>query len=151
MFVTMKTATTVSDRPSASSPTSSPVSRPSAMRPPASGNTAHVTTLLSPRSHVRRERIASISDAEAPMAAAGAGPSSTMASTMARKDPETRTPRNSTVSTSLTTASENSSRTSVRGCQSPASDVRTPTATATTSAAAWAARMSPLRLDTALS
>ena len=122
----------------------------SAIRPPTTGKTAHVTTLLSPRSHVRLERIASISDADAPMAAAGAGPSSTMASTMARNEPETRTPRKSTVSTSLITASENRSRTSIAGCQSAASDVSTATTTAAASTAVWATRMRPWRLDTAL-
>ena len=56
----------------------------------------------------------------APIAAAGAGPSSAIARTMARNDAEMRNPRNSIVMTSLPAASTNSSSTSSIGCQSAA-------------------------------
>ena len=52
------------------------------------------------------------------MATAGAGPSSAIARTIARNEPEIRIPRNSIVRTSLPMASTSSSKTSSMGSQS---------------------------------
>ena len=67
------------------------------------------------------------------MAAAGAGPSSAIARTSARNEPEIRIPRNSIVRTSLPIARTSSSSTSSIGAQSRASVVAKATSAARTS------------------
>ena len=69
----------------------------------------------------------SITAEVAPMTAAGAGPSSAIANTMAKNEPDTRMPRNSMVSMSLPTASTSRRKTRSSGCQSLALDVRAAT------------------------
>ena len=66
--------------------------------------------------------MASTIEALAPITAAGAGPSSAIASTMARNEPVMRTFRTSTVMTSLPMQSTKRSPTSAVGCQSLSRD-----------------------------
>src|SRR3954453_18644003 len=63
---------------------------------------------------------ASMTQDETPMATAGAGPSSAIASTIARNAPESRRLRISTITRSLVIARTSSSRTSDSGRQSSA-------------------------------
>ena len=85
------------------------------------GNHAQTARFMRFRCHGRRYSIASIPVAATPMTAAGAGPSSAIAMTSARNEPETRRPRNSIVRTSLPIARTSSSRTISIGLQSRAS------------------------------
>ena len=71
-----------------------------------------------------------------------------MASTSATNEPEIQTPRISTVSRSLPTASTKSRQTSSKGCQSDACDVSAAADIAMHSTDDCAARMSPWRLVT---
>ena len=102
----------------------------SMINPPISGKVVHTATFIKARCQGRRETAISISADAAPIAAAGAGPKSAIASTSARKEPEIRIPRNSMVSESLPTARTRRSRTSSLGVQSPVSDVATTTTVA---------------------
>ncbi len=83
-----------------------------------SGNVAYVARLVISRGSGLRARSWSTSTDSTPIATAGAGPSSAIASTMAMNDPETRCVRCCSARKSLPMASASSTRNSSGGCQS---------------------------------
>ena len=91
------------------------------MSPPTSGNTAQTAASLNAGPNGRRKNGAVATVVAEPMSAAGAGPSSTIASTTAKNAPEIWRPRISTVIASLAMASPKSTETSASGCQSAVS------------------------------
>ena len=109
-FISMYTSPTSAAKPSASSPPVPEVAR-RMIQPPASGKATNVIAFHSVSRTERRRATSSASTETAPMNAAGAGPSSAIASTSARNDPDMRTRRSSIVIASLPIASTSSSST----------------------------------------
>ena len=100
-FVSRNTPNTSSGNAAAASSTSAAWM----IRPPTSGNVANVARLASRSEPGLRARTWSKSTLATPIAAAGAGPSSAMASTSARNEPEMRWPWWLTANRSLASAS----------------------------------------------
>jgi hypothetical protein len=101
--------------------------------PPTSGNVAHVARFVISRGSGLRARSWSTSTEMTAIAEAGAGPSSAIASTSARNEPEIRCERCWTASRSLVSASASRTRNSSGGRQSAAVESTAATAPATIS------------------
>ena len=91
-FVTRKTASTSSGKPAPSGSIENASVAQRASRPPITGKVANVARFVIRRGNGLRARRWSSRIAATPIAAAGAGPSSVIASTSARNEPEIRCP-----------------------------------------------------------